>query len=221
MKTQVLIGIAVTALLAGFASTSGAQSGPTTGAAKAPAHNPGAGVMTDTCPMQVPGTNVTSADVKGGVALAFTTRTGDVAELRQRVRRAAEMHNRHDAGSGMMMGRHGRGSDDTNPPGHGAGAAPGQVGSDREGMIMGDGMMMPAATASVEDIKGGARLFFQPKDPAQLEALRKHVRTHVERIARGECPMMSAGAEGQATPLPSAADPVHEGHYLYLSPPGK
>jgi hypothetical protein len=35
MKTQSLVAIAVTALLAGFASTGSAQNEPTTGAAKA------------------------------------------------------------------------------------------------------------------------------------------------------------------------------------------
>ena len=100
LMTMAIMGVA--ALLAGCASTSGARSEPTTSAARAPAHEPGRGMMGDMCPMQVPGTTVTSADVEGGVALVFTTRTGDAAELRQRVRRMAEMHNHHHAGGGTM-----------------------------------------------------------------------------------------------------------------------
>lgn len=202
MKTQVLIGLAVTALLAVFASKANAQNKPTPGAVKASAHNVGADVITDTCPMQVPGTTVTTVDVKGAVALAFTTRTGDVAELRRRVLRASQMHNSRSPGGEMRMGGQGREGTDAKR-GRGVGAAPGHVGDDRGGMIMGNGMMMPAAATSVENIKDGARLVFGPRDPAQLETLRAYVRTHLERVARGECPMMSAGGEGQETALPT------------------
>jgi hypothetical protein len=213
MKTHALIAIAVMALLAVFASTSGAQSEPTTGAAKVPARNKqGMGMMADTCPMKVPGTTVTSIDVEGGVALAFTTKTGDVAELRRRV---AEMHNNND-GCGMMMGGQGRDGADTK---RGAGLRRGRRASGRGGMIMGGATMMPTSTASVEDTKNGARLVFRPKDPAQLEALREHARMHVERMTRGECPMMSAGAQGQTTPPPSAGDMGHEARRM--SPPTK
>jgi len=58
------------------------------------------------------------------------------------------------------------------------------------------GMMMPAATASAEDAAGGARMILRPADPAQLDALREHARTHAEKMTRGECPMMAEGGEG-------------------------
>jgi len=112
----------------------------------------GTGTMADMCPMQVPGTKVTYGDVEGGAALSFSTKNGDVAELRRRVGRMAEMHNE--------MSDHGS-------------------------------MMMPAATASVEDIPGGARIVLRPRDPAQLDALREQVRAHARRMASGECPMMT------------------------------
>ena len=57
--------------------------------------------------------------------------------------------------------------------------------------------MMPTATAAAEDIEGGARLILQPKDPAQLGALREHVRMKAQRMAGGECPMMSHGMKAQ------------------------
>ena len=49
------------------------------------------------CPMRVSGTTVTSSDVEEGVALYFTT-SGDVNELRQRVRELATTH-AHDGAS--------------------------------------------------------------------------------------------------------------------------
>jgi hypothetical protein len=65
------------------------------------------------------------------------------------------------------------------------------------GMIMGGGIVMPAATASAEDIEGGARLVQQPKDLAPLGALREHVRMKAQRMASGECPMMALGGRGE------------------------
>jgi hypothetical protein len=213
------------ALLAGFVSPGSAQKEPTTGAAKAPARNKqGMGRMRDTCPMKVPGTTVTSADVEGGVALAFITKTGDVAELRRRVQRAAETHNSNYAGGGMMMGGQGRDGADT-MRGRGAGAEPGHMGGDRGGMMMGGGamtgggMMIPASTVSAENVNGGARLVFRPKDTAQMEALREHVRMRAERMTQGECPMMSTGAQGQAAPPSGAGDTGHEAQHK--SPPTK
>jgi len=174
MKTQTLIGMAAAAFLAGCASTGGTGNESKTSAAPPTAHEHGMGMMGDMCPMKVAGTAVTPADVEGGVALAFTTKSGDVTELRQRVRRMAEMHNNHHATGGMMGGMHDGGS----------------------GMMKDGGMMMPAATAAVEDVEGGARLVLRPTDPAQLEALREHARTRAGRMASGECPMMQSHAGG-------------------------
>lgn len=166
-------------------------------------------MMAGMCPMQVPGTTVAATEVDGGIDLSFTTTTGDVAELRQRVRRMAEMHNQ--PGGHRMMGSHG-----TAAPGaaaehqHGA-----QAGAGHGGMMMGGGMMMPAATASVEDIETGARLILKPKDPAQLGALREHVRMKAQRMAGGECPMMSHGSGGEPAPA-TPGDADHGAHH-----PGK
>ena len=202
MRNLVFIGFAVGTVLAGCASTSGARSEPATSAAAAPAHQHAhgdgdqAGMMAGMCPMQVPGTTVAATEVEGGIGLSFTTATGDVAELRQRVRRMAEMHNQ--PGGHRMMGSHG-----TAAPGAGAEHQHGtQAGAGHGGMMMGGGMMMPAATASVEDIEGGARLILQPKDPAQLGALREHVRMKAQRVAGGECPMGSM-PRGMTPPAPA------------------
>ena len=219
MRSLAIIGFAVGTVLAGCASTSGARSEPTTGTAAAPAHQHDhgngdqAGMMAGMCPMQVPGTTVAATEVEGGIGLSFTTTTGDVAELRQRVRRMAEMHNQR--GGHTMMGSRGApapGADAEQQ--HGAQAGAGHGGS-RGGMMMGGGMMMPAATASAEDIEGGARLILQPKDPAQLGALREHARMKAQRMAGGECPMMSLGSVGEPAPT-NLGDADHDAHH-----PGK
>lgn len=220
MKTKATIGMAVMgmpALLAGCDSKSGTQSEPTASVAAPLAQEHGMGMMEGKCPMQVPTTTVKSADVDSGVALAFTTSTGDVAELRQRVRRMAEMHNHQHDNGGMMM--RGHGPDVVAEHAHGSGAGPGDAADGRSGMMMGGGMMMPAATASVEDIEGGARLVLRPKEAGKLEALREHARMRAERMANGECPMMCSGAAGQAKPPPSAGDMDREAHPP--SPQGK
>lgn len=171
-----IAGVAV--LLAGCASTSGSRSEPTTRTATPPAREHGIasqrmGMMNDMCPMHVQGTTVTMAEVEDGVALDFKTTAGDVTELRERVRRMADMHNQCC------------------------------------GARMSEGMMMPAASASVEDNEGGARLVLRPKDAAQLEMLREHVRMHAGRMASGDCPMMP----GQTTPPAASEDAEHTEHH--------
>lgn len=225
MKTLSIIGFAVGAALVGCASTSSARSEPTMSAAPAPTHqhdHGGAdqgGMMAGMCPMQVSGTTVAATDVEGGIGLVFTTKGGDVAELRQRVRRMAEMHNGRGGhmGAHTMMGGHGApsaGADAEHQ--HSEEADAGHERSGRGGMMMTGGMMTPAATASVEDIEGGARLVLRPKDPAQLAALRAHVHMKAERMAGGQCPMMSLGGgqPGQPDSNPGVAD--HDAHH-----PGK
>lgn len=152
-------------------------------------HGQQAGMM-EMCPMRVPGTTVSVSDTERGVAVVFKT-TGDVTELRRRVRHMAEMHNRHHAegtmgccqGQGMMGG------------GRDAGTAPEHGG---RGLMMGmSHERMVPATAAGEDVEGGARIVLTPKDPSQLAALRTHAHDHADRMARGECPMIMMGGASQ------------------------
>ena len=165
MKRQPMFGSATVVVVAGLlwacGAKSSAQSEPVTAStapAAAPTEEPGERVASQECPMQVPGTTVTASNVEGGVALAFTTQSGEVAELRERVQRLTEAHHPHH--SGAVMG------------------------------------MAPPSTASAEEIESGARLVFRPQDPAQLEALREHARTHAARMAEGDCPMASSLGDG-------------------------
>lgn len=134
----------------------------------------GPGTPAGMCPMQVPGTQVSVEDTSDGVAKVFTT-TGDVAELRRRVRHMAERHERMSNHHAMGPGRAG--------PGMGAGP----MGGHKHMM----GHVVPS-TARVEDIDRGARLNLTPKDPTKLAELRVHVREHAARMASGQCPMMQA-----------------------------
>lgn len=52
------------------------------------------------------------------------------------------------------------------------------------------GRMMPAATATTEDIPEGAQVIIRPQDPSQLDSVREHVHAHAEQMAKGECPGM-------------------------------
>lgn len=175
-----VLGLAVVA--AGCASTSGAVGE----APAAPPMSKGAGMMGAMCPMHVAGTTVAFAEVEGGAALTFTT-TGDIDELQRRVQGMAQMHDRrHTAGE----------KGDANEGGmHG-------------GMMMGGGMKMPPAVASAENTAGGARLVLKPADSAHLAAVRQHTRMMADRMARGDCSMMS----GTAVP-PSTGDESHAAHH--------
>ena len=156
------------------------------------------------CPMHVAGATVSAKDTDSGAALVFMTKTGDVAELRRRVRQMAEWHNQHHSGPMMMgagqdggYGMMGRGRGMMGRGDGMMGRGDGMMGRGRG--MMGGGMMghgdggygmaMVPATASVEDVEGGARLVFIPKDATQLATLRAHVQERATRMAPGECPM--------------------------------
>ena len=180
--------------------TSAAPSGEGTAPAVAkPAAEPQPGgmmaQMRDQCPMSAEGAQIEVSDTENGVALTFTATNGAVADLRARTRRMAEMytlqgghrgmrwhHMGGDDGRGMMGEDHGSGTMGGTGMGHGPGV----------GMARG---MMPAATATVEDVEGGARILLVPMDPSQLEPLREHARMHCERMHDGECPMLNPERE--------------------------
>lgn len=200
MKTAMALIVGALALSACASSQTGQQptvASPTTQSA-APA-TPGMGGggmghdMASMCPMTVEGTTARAEDVDGGAALAFTT-TGDVAELRRRVAHMAEMHEKHHGeGHGAMMG----GDEGKGMMGGGEG-------------MMGDGkggMGMPPATARSEEIDGGARLVFTPRDPADLPKLREHAHQHAEKMASGQCPMMSMHGPGAEAAPAKPSDP--------------
>ena len=58
--------------------------------------------MMQNCPMQVSGADLAVADTKEGIALTFTTKTGDVNDLRRRAERMAKMHSTEAAHGNMV-----------------------------------------------------------------------------------------------------------------------
>ncbi len=151
----------------------------------------GADAAMQMCPMAVPGTQVAASDVADGEVLTFTTGSGDVEELRRRVRAVAEMHNRHHAtgtGPGHMHGDMGH---DGGMMGGGMMGGSLMDGSQAAGGHgMGRMMMPPPSRASVEDIEGGARIVMTPNDLADLDELRSTVRMHVQEMQQHGCEMM-------------------------------
>lgn len=108
--------------------------------------------MMQACPVKVEGTTVEAADSADGVAVTFTTKPANVADLQQRVERMANMH--------TAMG---------NMPG-------------QQNMI--------AGTVKYEAIPTGARLTLKPNDASRLKEFREQVRSHVEKMKKGDCSMM-------------------------------
>jgi hypothetical protein len=57
------------------------------------------------CPMNLQGTSVSVADTVTGVAVSFTTKPENVAELRKRVEQMAAMHGGQSSTAAMMQGQ--------------------------------------------------------------------------------------------------------------------
>lgn len=129
------------------------------------------------CPMAIPGTQVSAADTPNGESITFTTSPDQAADLRARVAAMADMHNRHH--------------------GDGMGSMHGDM---KHGQMMGGGehmgMMPPPSHAAVEDVEGGARIVVTPNDPADLDGLRSTVRIHAEHMQKsGTCEMGHPGSQ--------------------------
>ena len=127
--------------------------------------------MMAACPMNVPGTKVSAVDSANAGTLVFTT-TGDVAALRTRVHRMAEMHNQHHVDGGTHGGMMGGGM-----MGNGKGM---------EGKVK-----MPPANATVTDVDSGARIALTPVAAADLPQLQAGVRAHATRMLQDGCGRMA------------------------------
>ena len=148
------------------------------------------------CPIAVPGANVETTETTDGMAMTFTT-SGDVAELRRRVRAMGEHMNARasaygggmgpgmmaeaDGGGRMGMGMHGRGM-----MAGGAGPPAG-----RRGMGI-----MPSVRCEVDDVEGGARMRVSPSDPSERGDVRRRMQEWTQTMAQGHrCPAMSGPAQ--------------------------
>lgn len=119
------------------------------------------------CPMRVPGSRLDVTDTPDGVALTFMTDRGDAGEIRNRVRRMAEMNNLH--------------VQPTMPQSGAAPVPPAMV-----------AMMITAtpARAMVEEMAQGARIVMVPLDPSRRDAIRFDARQRADRMRAGECPRL-------------------------------
>jgi hypothetical protein len=79
---------------------------------------------------------------------------------------------------------------------------------------------MIAGEVKYEAIPNGARLAFTPANPVRLEEFRMQVRTHVEQMTKGHCPMMENMMQGmmrrmnEPEPKPSGeSNPNHGAHH--------
>jgi len=120
----------------------------------------------DSCPMTQDGVQVVYEDTADGAAMVFTAT--DAVALQTRVGKMAEKHGAQGEAGEHHHGEH-----------HG----------DHHGDHHGEQEVPHSARA--DNTAQGARLIMTPTDPAQLDALRAHVKGHVEKMQRGECPMKS------------------------------
>ena len=167
-----IVVIAATGCMAGHGAAP-----PATAAPSQAQQSPEAmGAMSmQSCPMAIPGTQVSAAETSNGESVTFTTSPDHAADLRERVHAMADMHNHHHQGDGME----------------------GMHGDMQHGDMMASGehmaMMPPPSRAVVEDVEGGARIVVTPNDPADLERLRSTVRMHAEHMQKsGTCQMEHA-----------------------------
>lgn len=162
MKISTHLGatlVTAVAMLAGCASTNGAQSTTTTAAQVTPP------VTGYPCPMDVGDVQVAAVDAKGYAAIDFTTTAGNVTELRDRVHAMADAHDR--APNGLMMRGQG---------------VPG------EAWVFGN-ITLPLSTASVEEIPGGARMVLSPTRSSDLSRLQQDTSAWAMRLSYGQCPV--------------------------------
>ena len=122
--------------------------------------------MASTCPMDVEGAQVTTATIDNGIALVFTTLTGDATDLRTRVRQMAS----DIEINGLMMKK----STTTTTTTGTAGAM---------------GTMAAVVSVNVVDVDHGAKIEIKAKDAAKLEQLRSDARQEVSELQGGQCPV--------------------------------
>ena len=147
------------------------------------------------CPMLVQGTTVHTTDTPDGVAMTFTTTSGDVAELRNRVRAMAERMNERSSGPMGMHGNMMKGRSDVGSPGMGSGMQHMMTSDDRgSGWMMG----MPPSRAQSDDVEGGARLRIAPLEGSKLDEMKERMRNRAQMMnQRHDCPMAaSVGEQG-------------------------
>lgn len=184
----ILCGLLSAGLAATAACGASGENAPDTDMKQAPAADSTAKARQDACPLALAGTTSSTEDTVDGVVVTFaTTRPGDMAELRRRVDKLAEAHNSMSPAA----------SDDLSaaPP-----QAPGPTASP-ETAPAGEAKAEPTAAggkldseAAAETSEAGVRLVLRPRDPAQLDSMRDHLRKQADDLVQGVCDQ--AGRKG-------------------------
>ena len=153
------------------------------------------------CPMDVAGASVTAENIDGGIALVFTTQSGEVVELRGRIARLADNIDQPHAGTSTRY----PGSPSTTAPGTApatpgtpppsAGPIPPTTISPAPGnttparRTFGDTLTGNIAVkAEVVELPDGARLELRADSSADVEPLRARARENAVQMASGMCP---------------------------------
>ncbi len=144
------------------------------------------------CPVTVAGTSVNVEDTDAGAALVFIT-TGDVAEVRKRVRTLAQMHNDHHESMGPLPdGTGGGGGHEGHDMSKMGSGATGHEGHDMS--KMGEhaghagGMISVHSKATAADVPGGAKVVFMANG-GDVGKLQTELRMHAQHFASGSCEM--------------------------------
>ena len=156
------------------------------------------------CPTDVQGTVASTEENPEGMAIAFTT-TGDVAAVRVRVQRLADLHNEQHARRMQAMAQDQAGVQaETGAQGKKAarekkGKKAGKTKAGKQGETAQaepsgmageppDVILMTVARA--EEMPGGARLVLTVIEPATIESAREPLRTHAQTMASAQCHSM-------------------------------
>lgn len=141
-------------------------------------------MMQQTCPMQLEGTSAKIEKLDDAVALDFTT-TGDVDQLRQRVRQMAQMHQQNMGRGQMMHGQQGQMMQGQQGQMHGQqGQMHGQMNPQMR-------QMMANSTVEAEEIDNGMRLKFVPNDASQVDQMYQMIQQRRQMMSQRQgCPMM-------------------------------
>jgi hypothetical protein len=110
------------------------------------------------------GSELSLADVPGGIDVTMTAAPDRVDELRRRVREAAALHG---DGAHQGLGHDGE-----------------HLGAHRHGLRL---TALPPIDTAVEDVKDGARLHLVAKSDARVDQLRTELRDRVALVLAARC----------------------------------
>lgn len=147
------------------------------------------------CPMAADEVEVETGLTSTGTMLRFTTESGDVADLRRRVRHMGEIYGTYDGEVEMNWYR----LPDSNR--RSGDSAQDEGGEEITTSTPGP---MPPVNVAVVNLDKGAQIVLTPTEEADLETIRYHTTAHHKHLDAGQCWMPESplpGASAPATPM--------------------